>query len=154
MGIKAPKIYFLMKGQVKLSDFGGAARIGQQINTFNKHYSAPEVIFTAACTETSDVYSLGVIIAQLITRRAAEDLGEVPRRPRPSTRDDRNEHISVQTNNAIRRQRYNIHNSISVANRENQQIARSLIELAGGCMRHYANQRPRIEEVVQTLAEL
>ncbi|KAL0369746.1 UNVERIFIED_CONTAM: Ribosomal protein S6 kinase-related protein, partial [Sesamum angustifolium] len=169
--ISADNILLDERDQVKLSDFGGAAQIGQMVQAYNMHYSAPEIIYRGMSTETSDVYSLGVIIVQLITRQATEELGEVPKNQLKGTaqgstgkkkkkekgqssKADEVSHVSIQTEQAIRTQRYNIHPDILRVNQEDGRTARTLLELANTCMRFHANQRPRIQDVVRRLADL
>ena len=80
--IKPGNIHLLDNGQVKLLDFGLARTLGDQsITAVGKAvgtpaYMAPEVLAGQKATPYSDVYSLGIVLFQLLTGRLPYEMPE------------------------------------------------------------------------------
>ena len=73
--IKPANVMLTSEGQVMLTDFGLAAMLGQQFPTDGRttsgtpEYMSPEQIHGQPCDERSDVYSLGVVLYEMVSGR-------------------------------------------------------------------------------------
>jgi CheY-like chemotaxis protein len=71
--VKPGNVFLGLKGEVKLGDFGLAKRAFARCVTPMReplgtpHYLAPEVVTGASATPLSDVYSLGIVLHEMLT---------------------------------------------------------------------------------------
>ncbi len=76
--IKAQNILIDVDGRIKVADFGIARAIGGTINKADDafgsvHYASPEQVRVRRVDRRSDIYSLGILMYELLTRRVPFD---------------------------------------------------------------------------------
>ncbi|XP_047335921.1 probable serine/threonine-protein kinase PBL26 [Impatiens glandulifera] len=92
--LKFQNMMFNMRDEVKIIDLGGANTIGEKITILTEGYCPPE-FRNGVAHHNSDVYSLGVLILQVIMKKTEEDIGTTP----VKATFDKNQHITRDAKN-------------------------------------------------------
>ncbi|BBN01422.1 protein MpRLK-Pelle_PERK-1 [Marchantia polymorpha subsp. ruderalis] len=149
--IKASNILLDNSFEAQVADFG-LAKLANEAHTHvttrvmgTFGYLAPEYALSGKLTDKSDVYSFGVVLLELITGKKPVDVTQAP------GEESLVEWSRPMLTQALEDGNLDVIADPALQNNFNEKEMFRMVEVAAACVRHSANRRPKMGQVVRAL---
>ncbi|KAG6554272.1 hypothetical protein Mapa_004188 [Marchantia paleacea] len=149
--IKASNILLDNSFEAQVADFG-LAKLANEAHTHvttrvmgTFGYLAPEYALSGKLTDKSDVYSFGVVLLELITGKKPVDVTQAP------GEESLVEWSRPMLTQALEDGNLDVIADPALQNNYNEKEMFRMVEVAAACVRHSANRRPKMGQVVRAL---